>query len=194
MRCLVTFALIIGAAGCNSVIREGHHGPDARTSDGHVVNSLDGGGNVDPDGGPPPDTAPPMTPTIFLNAWDHKVCDAAYACKNNFPNNLGYTFAQAYGNNATDCFAIMTAYDMPMSVEQEVTNGQIHWNATNASACVPTLGYQCNNFFQQGLTMQTVCSQVLVGTVNNGGGCIDDWQCANWTSYCDQNTRKCTAG
>lgn len=190
MRCPVTFALLVGAVGCNSVIREGHHNPDARSSDGHVVNSLDGGGSDDAS----VDAAPPMTPTIFLGAWDHKVCEAAFACKNNFPNNLGYTFTQAYGNNLTDCFAIMTAYDMPGSVETEVTAGQIKWNATNASACIPTLGYTCNNFFTQGLTGQTVCQQVLVGTVQNGGQCLDDWQCATWTSYCDQNTRKCTAG
>jgi len=142
-----------------------------------------------------PADANPFTPTWFLDNWVTKYCAAAFACKNNYPNNTGQTFTQAFGQNTTDCHAILNSFDMPATVEMQVTQGQIQWNQTSAQTCISSFAYTCNNFWNNGPTYTgSSCPSALIGSVQNGGNCTTSWQCQNWTSYCDTNTHQCTAG
>jgi hypothetical protein len=190
MRLLVTSAVLILTA-CAPIGEHGtgKHAPDANTS------KLDGG-TID---GPRADAAGPdamvYTPTLFLGDWDTKYCAAAFACRNNYPSNTGQTFSQAFGQNTSDCHAILTSYDMPTTVEMQVTSGGIHWNLASAQTCIASFGYTCNAFWNNGPTYTgTSCPNALVGTVPDNGNCLTTWQCQNWTSYCDPDQHKCTAG
>jgi len=141
----------------------------------------------------PPLDATAITPSWFLDNWETKYCAAAFACKNNYPNNTGQTFTQAYGQNTSDCHAILSSYDMPATVEMQVTSGVIQWNLTSAQTCISSFGYTCNAFWNNGPTFTgTSCPNALVGTVPDGGNCLNTWQCQNWTSWCDPNMHRCT--
>src|SRR5262245_46272381 len=133
MQALLTLALLVAA--CDSL----HHSrsnPDAGYQ-------FPDGGDVRMSGS---DGMPSMTPTAFLDQWETKYCATAFMCKNNYPNNTGQTFTQAFGQSATECHAIMSSYDMAMSVEQYVTQGSITWNASSAQTCISSFGYStCNS-------------------------------------------------
>ena len=188
MRLLATLAVLITSA-CAPIGEHVSRKPDANEA------KLDGGSVDAPRHDAASGDAPGITPTWFLDNWETKYCAAAFACRNNYPNNTGQTFTQAFGQNATDCHAILSSFDMPATVEMQVTSGGITWNQTSAQTCISSFGYTCNAFWTNGPTYTgSSCPSALVGTVQNGGNCLTSWQCQNWTSYCDTNTHQCTAG
>src|SRR5258706_4312697 len=182
MRALLTFVLL-AATACEPVLHN-QHKPDAGVDGYSFPDAMDptGDGSVVPDGGVA------YTPTTFLVQWEVKSCAAAFACKNNFPNNTGATFTQTFGQDQTQCKSIMATYDNAAVVEMDITAGKIHWNAPSGQTCITSFAYQCNNYWNNGPTFTgTSCSNTLVGTVSDNNFCTTDWECQSWTSYCDPN-------
>jgi hypothetical protein len=123
-----------------------------------------------------------------------KYCDEAFMCKASFPADAGVTFDEAFGASAQACVADSATYDMPAQVEAKITAGTIKFNGADAAACVNGLTFPaCDAFWQEGPMFPAACATAMVGTVADGGACVVDYECASFTSYCDETTQKCTA-
>jgi len=191
VRRFVTLGVLVAA--CAPV--GGGEGP-GKKPDANMSMPVDAAGSGSGSGADAGTDANLITPSWFLDNWETKYCAAAFACRNNYPNNTGQTFTEAFGQNINDCHAILASYDMPATVEMQVTQGVITFSPASAQTCISSFAYTCNNqdFWNNGPTYTgNSCPTALVGTVQNGGNCLNSWQCQNWTSYCDAGTHKCTA-
>ncbi|HEU4612640.1 MAG TPA: hypothetical protein VFS15_11210, partial [Kofleriaceae bacterium] len=50
----------------------------------------------------------------------------------------------------------------------------------------------CDEFWDQGGNEPAACDTALVGTVADGGACVNTWECVNLASYCDETSMTCT--
>ena len=133
-----------------------------------------------------------MTATQFLTQMEMKYCDEAFTCQASFPTDAGVTFADAFGASASVCYSDGAAYDMPASVETEITAGKIHYDAAAAASCVAGITYaSCSDFWTNGGNYPASCDTALVGTVANGGACVVDYDCSSADSVCDPTAHTC---
>ena len=151
-----------------------------------------GGGGEGGGGGGGSNTGSSMTATQFLTQMEMKYCDEAFACQSSFPANQGGTFADAVGASASVCYSDGAAYDMPASVESEITAGKIHYDAAAAASCVSGITFgACSDFWANGGTYPASCDTALVGTVADGGACVVDYDCSSAQSVCDPTAHTC---
>ena len=116
-------------------------------------------------------------------------CEQAHACKASFPADAGVTFAEAFGASVTACTAEAAAYYDPQAVEAGITAGTIEFDAAAATACLAGLAAvaapQCASFWDQGPAFPQACGGVFTGTVDAGGSCTTDFECAA-PNYCGE--------
>ena len=166
----------------------GGNGGGGNGGGGHGGGGGGGGGSNTGGGG----STGGMTATQFLTQMEMKYCDEAFTCQASFPTNQGVTFADAFGASASVCYSDGAAYDMPASVETEITAGKIHYDAAAAASCVSGITFgACTDFWANGGTYPAACNTALVGTVADGGACVVDYDCSSAQSVCDPTAHTC---
>ncbi len=182
--------VILALAACNATLRAGKSQVDAgyRADSGDESDPDGGGGSADASF----DGASALTASQMVVKYDANTCAAAFACKSNYPGTNSQ-FTQYFGNSQSDCVTQAAAYDVPATIDGDVTAGVIHFDPVQGAACVAGLGYQCGTFWNTGPTGDATCQAAIMGTIADGATCKVDWDCSSWTSYCDSGTKKCTA-
>ena len=134
-----------------------------------------------------------MTATEYITQYETKFCGEAFTCMSSYPTTTGSTFADEFGASTQDCLSIALGYDMPSTVESEITAGKIQYDGSAAASCIAGITFgACSDFWTNGPDLPTACDTALVGTVADGGSCVVDFDCSSLDSYCDATTQKCT--
>lgn len=177
-------ALTLVVLGCSPATGPGSTGDD----DGPIHNNPDGGEGSGSGSG---SGSAALTPTEFVTGLDHGYCDEAWTCKSSYP---GSSFSSDYGNSNQQCYDLAFAYEQNSVIESQVAMGKITFDPIAAAQCLATITYpsSCSTFWNDGPDYPTACTTALVGMVANGQTCLVDWDCADFTAYCDTSNHKCS--
>lgn len=136
------------------------------------------------------DAPPPLTASQLVVHYDDLYCDAAFACRSNFPSSAT-EFQTDFGTSAADCYQLAASADLPAVVDADAASSAIHFDPVEAATCLAGLGYDCSTFWQDGPTGQTPCEAAILGTIPDGGTCNTAWECSSWDSDCSSQTHTC---
>jgi hypothetical protein len=179
------FALLLVSAvlGCTPATGPGSTGDD----DGPIGNNLDGGTGSG-------SGSASVSATEFVTALDHGYCDEAWVCKSSYPSGADVSFSDAYGNSNQQCYDYALAYEQNSVIDSEIAAGHITYDPIAAAQCLATITYpsSCSTFWNNGPDYPTACTTALVGTAQNGASCLVDWDCADFTAYCDTSNHHCS--
>jgi hypothetical protein len=139
------------------------------------------------------DDAPGLSAATVITDYDMAECAGAFACESSYPGSMN-EFTSDWGATVGDCDTNAAEIDAPTVIAADVASGEIHFDPTAGASCIAALGHDCSTFWSDGPTGQTPCETAIVGTIADGSSCHIDWDCATWTSYCDQSNHLCTAG
>lgn len=174
--------------------------PDDGGAGGYGTGPNAGGGGGGGGGGGSGSGSGGATATVadVLTRMDHAECDSAFACMATFPQGQGVTFSQAFGASAGACYTkFATSYYNATVVAASIAAGKITFNPGAGALCIAGLDAAaqptCSTLWQTGPSFPAECGDALVGHVAQGGACTSDFEC-DLTAYCDETSRRCTAG
>ena len=140
-----------------------------------------------------------------LKSGIHAQCDKAFDCKASYDPSMhdGNTFDAQYGTSAQNCYDMTIALleqfvgaDYFDKIDASQSAGRIQYNASDASTCLDEeTAMSCDVIFEQNGAVEAdvpECDTALVGTVQTGGACTTDLDCATDGDSCDGDV--CTAG
>jgi hypothetical protein len=130
------------------------------------------------------------TPAQAVTANINQTCSIAFECKDSFPPDLGFEFADLFGANEAECQATFTEIIDPNAVQASVDAGRIIFDSADNDACfAATDAASCDEFWNG--DAPAACDTSFVGTVADGGACTISDDCAGADSGCDEATLVC---
>lgn len=134
-------------------------------------------------------TAPAVTPQALLVQMVTLECQAAFACKPQYPASAR-PFDQEWGTDLNDCVTSDKSYRTRDSVAASCASGVIAWDPVAAQQCFsdPGIPTSCSVLFADSWSWDPTCLVALAGRVPDGGACQNDWECAGRYSDCRSGT------
>jgi hypothetical protein len=131
--------------------------------------------------------------TLTLSQYFDKIaqvhCEQAFGCRASFPPEQG-VFEDTWGASVTECEANLIAAWDPKQVETEIAKGRITYDGTAAVTCLEGVTFAaCPDYWNRGIEWAESCYHVVVGTVEVGGACDNNYSCT--TYYCDTYSHTC---
>lgn len=173
MRSLLAIALL--AAGCTAEVPglEGREGDEMMGS-----GSGSGGGQ-----------ATTMTLSKYFDEIAAVHCEQAFGCMASYPPDRG-AFSATWGDSVPSCEANLIAAWNPKQVETEIAKGRITYDGAAAASCLQGVTFAaCPDYWNRGIEWAESCYQVIIGTVQVGGACENNYSCT--TYLCDSVSRTC---
>jgi hypothetical protein len=117
-------------------------------------------------------------------------CEQAFQCRSAFPPDAGYAFEDDWGNSVPECEQRLLAAWNPAQVETEIAKGRITYDGTAAVSCLEGVTFAaCPDYWNRGIEWAESCYHVVVGMVQMGGACDNDYSCTSF--LCDQTAHTC---
>jgi hypothetical protein len=173
MRILLATALLVGCTADVAGI-EGRDKPD------------DGSGS----GGDKPGST-----SITLSKYFDEIaaihCQQAFMCRSSFPAaERGYAFEDEWRNTPAECEQMLIEGWNPVQVETEIAKGRITYDGTAAVSCLEGVTFAaCPDYWNRGIEWAESCYHVVVGMVEAGGACENDYSCTSFN--CDPTSKVC---
>jgi hypothetical protein len=137
-----------------------------------------GGGDSDPTAGEA------IEESVEIN------CAKAHECRDSFPADSGFEFEQVYGDSVDACITNLGQFLDGDDVQASVDAGRIEYDGSAAHECLHFFeDLTCEEFWGDDTEEPQACDDAFVGTVELGGECTTDLDCAE--GFCDGT---CTDG
>jgi hypothetical protein len=126
-----------------------------------------------------------------------QTCTKAFECMSSFPPDAGFEFGELFGTSEQQCIATLSNVFDADAVEDSVSAGRILFDPNDANVCLnATAGLSCDQFWGDFTGETTVprppeCETAFIGTVETGGVCMVDLDCAGPENFCDDRTMTC---
>jgi hypothetical protein len=117
-------------------------------------------------------------------------CEQAFSCKDSYPTDRG-PFEQTWTASVPECEAMLINAWNPKQVETEIAKGRITYDANAAVSCLQgvTFAQSCSDYWVRGIEWAEACYHVVVGSVQSGGACDNNYSCTSFA--CDQTLHTC---
>ncbi len=134
------------------------------------------------------------TTTMTLSKYFDEIaeihCNQAFSCRASFPTDRGYPFEDDWGTSVRECEALLVAAWNPAQVETEIAKGRITYDGAAAVSCLSGVAFAaCPVYWQNGIDWAESCYHVVVGLVQTGGTCENDYSCTSFV--CDPTRHAC---
>lgn len=132
-----------------------------------------------------------MTLTKYFDEIAGIHCRQAFGCRDSFPAaERGYPFEAEWGASEPACEALLIADWNPTQVETEIAKGRITYDGAAAVSCLQGVAFAaCPEYWRVGIDWAESCYYVVVGMVQTGGTCENDYSCVSF--LCDPTTHAC---
>lgn len=132
-----------------------------------------------------------ITVAEYFNRIASVHCNQAFMCRSSFPEaQRGYPFEAEWGNSVPECIRDLIDYWDLEQIETEIAKGRIVYDGTAAVTCLDGVTFaECPLYWQRGIEWAESCYYVIVGQVQPGESCLNDYSCT--TFYCEQTTLTC---
>ena len=116
-------------------------------------------------------------------------CQQAFSCKDSYPADRG-AFETTWTASVPECEAMLIGAWNPKQVETEIAKGRITYDPNAAVSCLQGVTFAaCADYWNRGIEWAESCYHVVVGMVQVGGACDNDYSCT--TFFCDQTLHTC---
>jgi hypothetical protein len=130
-----------------------------------------------------------MTLSKYFDEIAQIHCEQAFSCRTSYPTDRG-AFEDTWGASVTDCEADLIAAWNPAQVETEIAKGRITYDGTAAVSCLEGVAFSaCPDYWNRGIEWAESCYHVVVGTVQVGGACENNYSCTTYN--CDPLALTC---
>jgi hypothetical protein len=193
----IAFIVLLAACGVETGTSGDQTKQDGSGSGSDSDNDPGDGSDDDPKPGPGDDPGTggtsELTPSKFFDEMGHKLCDHAHSCRASFPVNDWESFEDYWADTPDQCYPQFLAVYEPAELEQAFKAGTIKFTVADATTCLAGITFgTCSEFWDDGASMPAACDTAVIGTVQDGGACVIDLECANESSYCDASTDTCS--
>jgi hypothetical protein len=152
-------------------------------------------GRDKPDEGSGGSTDKPGSTSITLSKYFDEIaaihCGQAFMCRASFPaDERGYVFEDQWRDTVAACEQMLIEAWNPAQVETEIAKGRITYDGAAAATCLQGVAFAaCPEYWNRGIEWAESCYHVVVGMVEAGGACENDYSCTSFT--CDPATKLC---
>jgi len=116
-------------------------------------------------------------------------CEQAFSCRDAYPADRG-AFETTWGATVPECEASLIRGWNPAQVETEVAKGRIIYDGSAAVSCLQGVTFAaCPDYWNRGIEWAESCYHVIVGTVQVGGACDNNYSCTTFS--CDSVSHTC---
>ena len=116
-------------------------------------------------------------------------CQQAFSCRDSYPTDRG-TFETTWTASVGECEAMLIGAWNPKQVETEIAKGRITYDANAAVSCLQGVAFAaCPDYWNRGIEWAESCYHVVVGMVQVGGECENDYSCTSF--LCDATLHTC---
>lgn len=131
--------------------------------------------------------------TMTLSQYFDKIaavhCEQAFSCRDSYPVDRG-AFEDTWTSTVPECEAMLIGAWNPAQVETEIAKGRITYDGAAAVDCLQGVTFAaCPDYWNRGIEWAESCYHVVVGQVQVGGACENDYSCT--TFYCDPIAKTC---
>jgi hypothetical protein len=129
------------------------------------------------------------SPRSFMVQLLTEECDQAFTCKPQYPQGAQHSFDYEWGVDINDCVTTDDDYLALDKIEAAIVASTITFDPASAATCLaaPGIPTSCPALFANNYDWASSCYAALAGHVPDAGACTTDWECANLSSYCNNN-------